>query len=209
MPYEDPASDELQDLSSSGNRSGVRRVIERYRSRLRRMVAVRIDPRLSTRIDPSDVVQEAMIDAEGKLSNYLRERPLPVYPWLRQIAWQRLVDLHHHHLTRKKRSVLRERQGVIDLPDASCSRLADYFIDTDSCPSAKFVREEMRQRVRVALDSLDANDREILVLRHLEQMPVKEIAALLEISSSAVKMRRLRAIERLQTVLGGDRWELS
>ena len=149
------------------------------------------------------------MNAELRLSEYLSERPLPVYPWLRQIAWQRLVDLHHHHLSRKKRSVLRERQGALDLPDASGSRLIDHFVDATSCPRAKLVRKEVRQRVREALDSLEPNDREILVLRHLEQMPVSEIAALLNVSASAVKMRRLRAIERLQATLGSDPRELS
>jgi RNA polymerase sigma-70 factor (ECF subfamily) len=147
------------------------------------------------------------MDAETHLSDYLRKRPLPVYPWLRQIAWQRLVDLHHHHLNRQKRSVRRERDGLLDLPDASAHRLADHFVDNRTGPSARLMRDELRARVRAALDRLESQDREILVLRHLEQMPVKEIASLLDISASAVKMRRLRAIQRLQAALGHDQWE--
>lgn len=209
MSIEDPVSEELRSLAGSGDKNGVRQVIERYRGRLKKMVAVRIDPRLSARVDPSDIVQEAVMDAETRLSEYLKKRPLPVYPWLRQLAWQRLVDLHHHHLNRQKRSVLRERDGSLNLPDESACRLVDQLVDGRSSPSARLVREESRHRVREAMDQLDSQDREILVLRHLEQMPVKEIAALLSISSSAVKMRRLRAIERLQAALGDELMELS
>lgn len=209
MSFYDPVSEELQSLAGSGNKSGIRQVIERYRGRLKRMVAVRIDPRLSARVDPSDIVQEAVMDAETHLSDYLRTRPLPVYPWLRQIAWQRLVDLHHHHLNRQKRSVLREQERLLNLPDASACRLVDQFVDGRSSPSERLVRQESRLRVRAALDQLDSQDREILVLRHLEQMPVKEIAAVLNITPSAVKMRRLRAIQRLQTALGDEHPELS
>ena len=209
MSFEDPASEELQRLTDSADKSGIRQLIERYRGRLKKMVALRADPRLSSRIDPSDIVQEAIMDAEKRLTEYLRNRPLPVYPWLRQITWQRLVDLHHHHLSRQKRSVLRERDDLLNLPDKSAYRLVDHFVDPRSSPSERLMREELRHRLRQALDRLDSQDREILVLRHLEQMPVKEIAALLQISSSAVKMRRLRAIQRLQTALGDEQLELS
>ena len=134
-----------------------------------------------------------------RLPRYLRERPLPIYPWLRQITWERIVDLHNHHVKRQKRTV--EREQPKGLPDESATLLASRLIDKRSTPSQHMMRQEMQDRVRAALDSLDPQDHEILVMRHLEQMKVREIAAVLGISESAVKMRRLRAVSRLLEVL--------
>src|ERR1700757_2715447 len=91
-------------------------LLDRHRDRLRRMVAVRLDPRLAAGVDPSDVVQEALAKADAKLDRYLRERPLPFYPWLRQLAQERLIDLHRRHVQARRRSVTRE-EAAAGLPD--------------------------------------------------------------------------------------------
>src|SRR5436309_7088112 len=111
-----PDTDQLLASASRGDTAARGRLLERHRSRLRRMVAVRLDPRLAARVDPSDVVQEALIDAAGRLPDYLRDRPVAIYPWLRRLAWEHLVKLHERHRARK-RSVLREEPADLPLPD--------------------------------------------------------------------------------------------
>ena len=191
---------ELLLLAGRGEQLAVQRLLERHRPRLRRMIEVRLDKRLSARVDPSDIIQDSLLDASRKLNDYLATRPLPFYPWLRAIAWQRLQDQYRRHLRAKRRSVKFE-EPLVPLPDQSAMLLASQFIAPGTSPSQRLLREESQRRIRAALDQLNPTDREILVLRHLEQMPVAEIAALLGISEGAVKMRRLRAIERIRNLL--------
>jgi RNA polymerase sigma-70 factor (ECF subfamily) len=185
---------------AAGDAAAVDLLLTRHRARLRHMVKVRLDDRIAARVDPSDVVQEALFDAARRLPDYALAPPLPFYPWLRQIAWDRLADLHKRHLRVQKRSVRRE-EPLLALSDRSAIELARRLIDPRPGPTGRLLRREQRQRVQAAVARLDAADREILVLRHLEQMPVAEIAALMNISEGAVKMRRLRAVERLRALL--------
>jgi RNA polymerase sigma-70 factor (ECF subfamily) len=167
------------------------------------MVAVRMDPRLAARVDPSDLVQEALMDAHQKLADYIRRRPLPFYPWLRRLAWECVVRLHRRHLQADRRSVLREQQPA--LPDESTAELADRLGGMASSPSGQAVRQELRDRLRCALAKLGERDREVLVLRYLEQLPTADIAAVLGISPGAVRVRHTRALTRLHALLGkGD-----
>jgi RNA polymerase sigma-70 factor, ECF subfamily len=163
------------------------------------MVAVRLDRRLAGRLDPSDVVQEALADADRKLSAYLRERPLPFYPWLRRLAWKRLLKLVQRHFHSQKRSVRREEPGV--LPDDSIQELAAQLSVSESGPSEQLLREELRERVRAALGRLPERDREVLALRYLEQLPIRDVAEVLGITEGAAKVRHLRALERLRRLL--------
>jgi RNA polymerase sigma-70 factor, ECF subfamily len=195
-----PDTDELVRRVGEGDQAAASELLERHRGRLRRMVTARLDPRLLTRVDPSDVVQEALLKAAQRLPEYAREQPLPFYPWLRQLAWERLVELHHHHVRARKRSVTREQPDPL-LSDQSALLLAEQFVDSGTGPNAHLLRKELRERVRVALAGLPAQDREILVMRHVEQLKVSEIASLLKVSEGAVKMRRLRAIQKLRELL--------
>ena len=185
-----------------GDDQAMEQLMDKHRGRLRKMISLRIDPRLANRIDPSDVIQETLTVAARRLPAYVRERPLPFYPWLRQIAYDRLVDLHHRHVLVQKRSVTREQQSDPEPSDQSVWELARHFVASETSPIARLVREELHQRARDALLQLELRDREILVMRHLEQMQIGEIAATLELSESAVKMRRLRAIQRLRDLMG-------
>src|SRR5436305_2971842 len=112
-----PDTDVLLDRAAAGDGDARRQLLDRHRRRLRRMIAVRLDRRLAARIDPSDVVQEALAAADQKLSAYLRQRPVPFYPWLRQLAWERLIELHRQHIYAQKRSVTREEAQDPALPD--------------------------------------------------------------------------------------------
>jgi RNA polymerase sigma-70 factor (ECF subfamily) len=194
----------LIERASAGEQSALRELFERHRPRLKRMVAARMDTRLMGRIDPSDVVQEALTVAAGRLRAYASTRPLPFYPWLRQIAWERLVDLHKRHIGARRRSVTREDRFPWDLSHESATALVEQMASHEGNPSRGLIREEIRARVQSALERLDAADREILVMRHIEQLRIAEIAALLGISEGSVKMRRLRAMLRLREALGDE-----
>ena len=201
MPNDQKDTDALLAQVEAGHRSAIDALCDRHRGRLRRMVAVRMDPRLMPRLDPSDVVQEALAEAARRLPAYLRERPLPFYPWLRQIAWERLVHLHDRHVRAQKRSVAREERLDLPLPDQSVVQLADRLVAAQTSPSGRAIQAEMRCRVRLALDQMPLHDREVLVMWHLEELSVREIAALLGLSEAGVKSRHRRALERLVHVL--------
>jgi RNA polymerase sigma-70 factor (ECF subfamily) len=197
-----PLTDDLLDLAADGDVSAAERLMDRHRDRLRKMVAVRLDSRLAARIDPSDVVQETLLVATKRLPAYLKRRPIPFYPWLRQLAQDRLERLHTRHIARQNRAIDREEQSRCRLSNHSLLKLASRFAAKDSSPSRRALREELRERVQQALDLMADQDREVLILRFLEQLPVKEVAEVLGLSEGAVNMRQLRALERLRTLLG-------
>lgn len=197
-----PDTDELLDLAHQGDDSATQKLMIRHRSRLSQMLAIRMDARLAARFDPSDVVQETLIDAIRQLPEYLETRPLPFYPWLRQLALNRLEKLHAKHIQFEKRSITRENPLPIHLSDESVFLLAKKLISASASPSDLLLQKELRQRVRVALGQLAEDDREILVLRFLEQFTTKEIAGTLGVNESTVRVRQLRAIKRLQGLLG-------
>ena len=204
MVIEQPETVELLQRVGKGDEHALGQLLARHRTRLRRMVSLRMDPRLSGRVDPSDVVQEALMTASRKIDEFLRDRPLPFYPWLRQLAWNSLVDLHRRHVHAQKRSLLREDPWISSLSDESAMHLADKLASSGSSPSGRMLRHEIRNRVRQALDELSARDREILILRHLEELSISEIAAILDLTEEATKKRQLRALERLQQQLGSN-----
>jgi RNA polymerase sigma-70 factor (ECF subfamily) len=189
--------------ASDGDAQAVEQLFSRHRNKLRQMVVVRMDHRLARRFDPSDVVQEAIAEASRKLPNYLCDRPLPFYPWLRRLAWQRLVDLYRQHVQAQRRSVTREQEAVMEMSDRSALLLADRLASSQSSPSRQIIQRELRQRTRDALDRLRLADREVLVLMYLEQLYVAETSAVLGISEKAVTMRHLRALDRLRSLLVG------
>jgi RNA polymerase sigma-70 factor (ECF subfamily) len=193
----DPDTEELLDAAATGDGSARGRLLDRHRQRLRRMVAVRLDRRLSARLDPSDLVQETLTEANRRLDDYLRDRPLPFYPWLRQIAWNRMIDARRFHL-RPGRTVGREEPA--GLPAESSLELAQRLIAGEA-PSAGLRRIEQQAQVRAALDRLPERDREVLALRYLEQLSTGETAAVLGLSEGAVRVRVLRALRRLREIL--------
>jgi RNA polymerase sigma-70 factor (ECF subfamily) len=201
MGQNEPNTERLIALAVTGDSAARQGLLALHRDRLRRMVAVHLDRRLLARLDPSDVVQEALMDAAQKLSDYLRRRPLPFYPWLRRLAWERLVKLHRQHLSSRKRSATREQQNAPFLPDESAAELADHLAGSGTSPSQGLLRAELRLRVKNALAQLPASDRELLVMRYLEQLSSRQIGDLLEIGEGAVRMRHRRALERLSRLL--------
>jgi RNA polymerase sigma-70 factor (ECF subfamily) len=203
MYAESPETEQLIERAASGDQVARQALFTRHRTRLRQMVAIRLDDRLARRVDPSDIVQDALAEAHRTMDDYLRRRPLPFYPWLRRLAWERLAQVHRQHVKAGKRSLLHEGRGDLGLPDRSALLLASRLIDSGTSPSQHAIREEMRDRVRAALDQLTPRDREVLVLRFLEQLSTAEAAAVLGIGEAAVSSRLVRALTRLQGLLEG------
>jgi RNA polymerase sigma-70 factor (ECF subfamily) len=199
-----PDTDQLIRSAREGDEIARNELLGRYRARLQRMVVMRIDPRMRARMDPSDVVQEAMQDACRRLPDYLDHPHRPFYGWLRQITWDRLVDVHRRHIDAKKRTLRREQPWTPKLSDESVCELATSLVASSVSPSRRMMQAEMHARVRDALRKLEAADREILVLRHLEQLEVHEIADVLGISETNVTTRHLRALQRLRRELGDE-----
>jgi RNA polymerase sigma-70 factor (ECF subfamily) len=188
---------------AAGDEAAVTELFGLHRERLRHMVALRMDDRLTSRFDPSDVVQEALVEANRRLPTYLNTRPLPFYPWLRKIAWEKLVHLHRRHIEAQRRSVRRETTGP-ELSSHSKVALVEQLAATSVRPSDDIVREELRTRVCAALDALSPNDREVITLKHLEEMSFKEAAAVIGITEQGVYSRYRRAVEKLHRLLKHD-----
>jgi RNA polymerase sigma-70 factor (ECF subfamily) len=181
----------------SGDASAFERLFARCQPDLRQFVARRLDPRARTRLDPSDVVQETQLEAYRRMDDYLRRRPMPFRIWLRKTAYERLLKLRRHHVEAARRSVNRE----LDLPDRSSLLLARPFLDAAASPSRQFARRELARRVRQALAELAESDREVLLMRNVDQLPYREIACMLDVEPAAVRKRYGRALLRLRKLL--------
>ena len=198
----DASSDSpLLDRIAKGDATAVPLLLRRYRDRLRRMVQYRLDPRVAARIDASDVVQEALLTATGTIRDYAQQRPVAFYPWLRRIAWERMIDLQRQHLDAQRRSVLREAQMPGSFSDASLYQLVRHLVWDGPTPSRDLHKQEARARLACALEQLEPRQREVILLRYLEQLSLADTAAVLNITPDAVKMRQLRAIRRLRELL--------
>src|SRR5207244_4518150 len=195
-------TDDLLERSAQGDRQGWGALLARHRERLRRMIALRLDHRLQGRIDASDVIQETYLEAWGRLADYLRNPTMPFYLWLRFLAGQKLVTLHRHHLGRQMRDAGREVSLYRGrLPEASSAALAAQLLGRETRPSEAVVRAELKVRLQEALNSMEPLDREILALRHFEQLSLAEAAQVLGLTESGACRRHLRALKRLKEVL--------
>jgi RNA polymerase sigma-70 factor (ECF subfamily) len=175
-----------------------------HRDRLRRMVQLRMDSRLHGRLDPSDVLQEAYLEISRSLSAYLRNPELPFFLWLRFITGRKLQALHRHHLGTKLRDAGREISLQVGfLPQASSQTLAAQLLGQFTSPSEAAARAELQRRVQEGLNNLEPLDRELLALRHYEQLTNAEAGQVLEISEAAAGSRYVRALKRLKKILEG------
>jgi RNA polymerase sigma-70 factor (ECF subfamily) len=179
------------------------RFLSSHRVRLRRMAALRLDPRLCARIDPSDVVQEAFLEATERRAEYARQTdPMPPFLWLRFLTLQRLQIVHRRQLGTKSRNPAREvsiHGGTC--PAATSAALAKQLLGHDTRASALAIRAEEKRELQAALDRMDAIDREVLVLRHFEQLSNLECAKVMGLNESAATKRYLRALRRLKDIL--------
>jgi RNA polymerase sigma-70 factor, ECF subfamily len=189
--------------AQAGDSRALEQVLTRYRGRLKRMVKLRLDPRVQGRVDPSDVVQEAYLEASQKLGDYLVEPKIPFFLWLRLVTGQKLALEHRKHLGVQARNAAREvslHHGAY--PAASSAALAAQLLGRISTPSQKAMRADLRVRVQEALNRMGPLDREVLALRHFEQLSNAETALVLGIKETAACNRYVRALERLRVILG-------
>jgi RNA polymerase sigma-70 factor (ECF subfamily) len=166
------------------------------------MVQLRLDRRLAGRIDASDVIQEAYLDATRRLAEYLASPTIPFFIWLRLLTIQKVAELHRRHLGTKARDAAREisLHGG-SLPEAESKLLAAKLVDRLSSPSGRAMRAEMKARLQEALDQLDPLDREVIALRHFEKLSNKEVAQVMELSISGASSRYVRAMMKLKQLL--------
>jgi RNA polymerase sigma-70 factor (ECF subfamily) len=173
-----------------------------YRDRLKKMVKLRLDRRVQGRLDASDVLQEAFLDVQRKAADFARRPDLPVYLWLRLVTSERLLILHRHHLGAQMRDASQEvslcRGG---LPAASTHSLANLLLGRLTSPTQAAIRAERQLRLQEALNGMDQLDREILALRHFEELGNSEAATVLGLSKTAASNRYIRALKRLKEIL--------
>jgi RNA polymerase sigma-70 factor (ECF subfamily) len=202
MVPDDSETTGLIERAVRGDEQALGKLLARHRARLRRMVALRLDRRLQGRVDPSDIIQEAGLDAARRLPEYHRNPIMPFFLWLRFLAGQRLVDEHRKHLGAAARDVGREislYRGA--LPETSSAALAAHLLGRLTTPSEAAIRAERKLRLQEALNRLDPLDREVLALRHFEELSNGETAAVLGLDKSAASKRYARALRRIKDVL--------
>jgi RNA polymerase sigma-70 factor (ECF subfamily) len=202
MGHQPDPSDELFARLKGGDQAALAELFARDRPALRRMVAWRLDRRLRGRVDPSDVLQEVYIDASQRVPSYLEKPTVPFSIWLRLLAGRRLLELHRQHLGAKMRDAGLEIS--LDLgpwPTAAPDRLAAHLTGQLTTPSRAAMRAEAEAKLVEALGRMDPMDREVLVLRHFEDLGNNDVAALFGIRKAAASHRYVRALERLRQIL--------
>src|SRR5437660_1251576 len=204
MSADTRSNEELHEAAGNGDETALAVLVERHRDRLERMVRLRMDRRLQGRVDPADVVQDAYLAFRAKFPQYSTDPRLPFFLWLRLEVGQKLVDAHRFHLGAKMRDAGQEvslHQGA--LPQVTSLSLAEHLLGKLTTASHAAMRVELKLRVQEALNGMDAHDREVLILRHFEELSNAEAAQVLGIRPSAAVNRYVRALKRLKGVFQG------
>ena len=202
MPDEPPGTEALLDRAAAGDRSAWGALLTSHQQRLARVVAFRLDPRLRGRVDADDVLQDAFAEATAHREDYFRGEGVPLFLWLRGVVGNKLLEVHRHHLGTRMRDANLERpidagRGAGDTSAALCAHLTAG----QTRPSVAAARGEARARLTDALAAMDPTDREVLALRHFEQLTNAEAAQVLGIQERAAAKRYLRALQRLREIL--------
>lgn len=202
MGSQPPADDSSHSLLAGNGEKALGELFEQYRDRLRAAVTVRMDPQLRGRIDASDVIQEAFVEAQRRLPEYQREARMPPFVWIRYLTMQRLLILHRRHVDAAQRDARREVPiAVASGPGVSSFHLASLILDSQDTPSDVAQRDERGHQLEQALDEMRPDDRDVLVLRHFEHLTTEEAADVLGVSVAAASRRYYRALKRLKQVL--------
>src|SRR5438552_16170330 len=204
MSADTRTDEELLDAARNGEEAALAVLVQRHHDRLERMGRLRMDRRLQGRVDPADVVQEAYLAVRGKFPKYSADSRLPFFLWLRLEVGQKLVDVHRFHLSTKMRDAGQEvslHHGA--LPQVTSLSLAEHLLGKLTTASQAAMRVELKLRVQEELNSMDPHDREVLILRHFEELSNAETAQVLGIKPSAAVNRYVRALKRLKDVFQG------
>jgi RNA polymerase sigma-70 factor (ECF subfamily) len=202
VPLEPEVTPELANRVIYGDKAALAQIFDLYRLRLRRIVNFRLDRRIYGRVDPDDVLQEAYLNAQLRMKSILADRAETLFIWLRKILNQTLCDVHRRHLGTKKRTAKRDVSihGGWSTESTSAA-LALHLAGTLTSPSQAALRTEMAAQIDAALATLSPVDREILALRHFEELSNGEAAQVLGMTTQAASMRYVRALTRLREVL--------
>ena len=185
-----------------GDKEALGSLFDHFRDRLWRIVNFRLDQRLIGRVDADDILQESFINAEKRIEHFLHDSPDGFFIWLRLIVNQTLIDVHRRHLGTQARDASRERSlSGRWSPESTSFSLSHHLLGHLTSPSQAAVREELSQQLNIALKSMSGLDREVLALRHFEELSNSETARALEISEQAASLRYVRAIGRLKKIL--------
>ena len=200
--------DELVTGLRNGDQSVLSELFSHYRERLRRTVDFRLDQRLRSRVDVSDVLQEVLLSAVERVDHFVKQPQQDLEPstaffiWLRQCAVQRIIDLHRHHMLAQKRDTRRELKAARPSSiDHTSTSLAFHLVGQIATPSQIVSKLELMERVQNALNEINETDREVLALRHFEELSNNEVAEVLGISKAGASNRYVRALDRLRTIL--------
>lgn len=202
-----PDSSQTQELlarARQGEPPAVNELLDRHREALRRMIDLRMDRVVQRRVDASDIVQDVLVEANRRLDEYLHSKnpAMPFHLWLRHIAHDRLIDAHRRHRQAARRSIDREQSLAAGrYLDQSTLDLAAQIADRELTPAAAATWAELQRRFQAALDTLDEQDQEVILMRHFEHLSNSEVAQSLGLSEAAAGMRYLRAMRRLREKL--------
>jgi len=201
-----PNSDETQELlknAEGGNADAVEALMDRHRTSIQQLVRMRMDRAIAQRVDASDVVQDVLLEASQRLDEFIGAGKMPFHLWLRQLAKDRIIDMHRRHRGAQRRSVDREQSMVGPAAgDQSSLDLAAQLMDQELTPAAENMRRELEQTFLSALSQLNEDDREIIVMRHYEHLANTDVAQALGISQASAGMKHLRALRKLRAILG-------
>ncbi len=202
MSAESGGSEELIARLKAGDEEALARTFSEHRERLRRMVEFRMDPRLSSRLDADDVLQEAYLNAAQRISHFAAKEGMSPFAWLRMIVIQTMIDAHRKYLGAQMRDPRREVaiRGSASFEGTSTSIVARLIGDLPS-PSQVAMRSELARQLEEAIERMDAIDREVLALRHFEDLSNSEVAEVLGIEQKAASIRYIRALRRLKGIL--------
>ncbi len=186
----------------AGDDDAWNQLLDRHRKSLHRMIQLRLDRRIRQRVDVSDVLQDVLIEANRRIDRYLDNPIMDFHLWIRQIAKDRIIDAHRRHRVTKRRSVDREQAPVVrGRIDHSTVNLAAQLPDSDITPAAQAIRHEMALQTEAALELLPEIDKNIILMRHHEQLSNGEAAVALDVSEAAASMRYLRALKKLRSLM--------
>jgi RNA polymerase sigma-70 factor (ECF subfamily) len=198
-------TDRLLDDARKGDPGAVDKLLGEFREPLRQVIGLRLDPAIARRVDASDIVQDVLVEANQRLTEYLKKPDMPFHLWLRHLAQDRIIDTHRRHRLAQRRSVDREQQAARPAwDDQSSVSLIGQLIDTERTPTSEAIRLELQRRLNAAIDQLSDDDREIILMRHHEMLSNQDVAHALHLTEAAASMRYLRALRRLRTVLVPD-----
>jgi RNA polymerase sigma-70 factor (ECF subfamily) len=196
---------EMLDGARTGDAAAIDRLLGEFREPLRRVIGLRLDPVLARRVDASDIVQDVLLEANQRLTEYLRSPAMPFHLWLRHLAQDRIIDTHRRHREAQRRSI--DREQPLHRPawaDDSSLQLAAQLVDAEKTPASAAIHQELQRRLETAMAQLADDDRDLILMRHHEQLSNQDVAAALGLTEAAASMRYLRALRKLRAVLVPD-----